>query len=178
MVNIEIRLIFFAAKDGEALYSQQKQDWELTVAQIMNSLYKCSFSIMHIIDSLCLEPRTTLNHYAWGSLYIAAMLCLVTQLCLTLCNIMVCSLPGSFVHGISQRKYWSELPFPSPGDLPGQGIEPRSPTLQVDSLPSEPPGKLQGINIFTYFYNVKPFSTRDLLLLCKGEKRKENSKNV
>ena len=39
MVNTDIRLIiFFAAKDGEALYSQQKQDRELTVAQIMNSL--------------------------------------------------------------------------------------------------------------------------------------------
>ena len=39
MVNTEIRLIiFFAAKDQEALYSQQKQDQELTVAQIMNSL--------------------------------------------------------------------------------------------------------------------------------------------
>ena len=39
MVNTEIRLItFLAAKDGEALYSQQKQDWELTMAQIMNSL--------------------------------------------------------------------------------------------------------------------------------------------
>ena len=39
MVNTEIRLIiFFAAKDGQALYSQQKQDWELTVAQIMKSL--------------------------------------------------------------------------------------------------------------------------------------------
>ena len=39
MVNTEIRrIIFFAAKDGEALYSQQKQDRELTVAQIMNSL--------------------------------------------------------------------------------------------------------------------------------------------
>ena len=39
MVNIEVILvIFFAAKDGEALYSQQKQDQELTVAQIMNSL--------------------------------------------------------------------------------------------------------------------------------------------
>ena len=39
MVNTEIRLIiFFAAKDGEALYSQQKQDWELTATQIMNSL--------------------------------------------------------------------------------------------------------------------------------------------
>ena len=39
MDNIEIRLIiFFAAEDGEALYSQQKQDQEMTVAQIMNSL--------------------------------------------------------------------------------------------------------------------------------------------
>ena len=39
MVNTKIRLImFFAAKDGEALYNQQKQDWELAVAQIMNSL--------------------------------------------------------------------------------------------------------------------------------------------
>ena len=44
MVTTEIRLIiFFAAKDGEALlYSQQKQDWELTVAQIMNSLLQNS----------------------------------------------------------------------------------------------------------------------------------------
>ena len=43
MENTEIRLIiFFAAKDGEALYSQQKQDQELTVAQIMNSLLKNS----------------------------------------------------------------------------------------------------------------------------------------
>ena len=39
MVNTEIRLIiFFAAKDGEVLFSQQKEDWDLTVAQIMNSL--------------------------------------------------------------------------------------------------------------------------------------------
>ena len=39
MINTEIRLIiFFAAKDGEALYNKQKQDWELTVAQTMNSL--------------------------------------------------------------------------------------------------------------------------------------------
>ena len=38
MINTEIRLIIFSAKDGEALYSQQKQDWELAVAQIMDSL--------------------------------------------------------------------------------------------------------------------------------------------
>ena len=44
MVNTEIRLIIlFAAKDGEALYSQQKQDQELTVAQIMNSLLTNSY---------------------------------------------------------------------------------------------------------------------------------------
>ena len=43
MVNTKVRLIiFFAAKDGEALYSQQKQDQELTVAQIMNSLLENS----------------------------------------------------------------------------------------------------------------------------------------
>ena len=43
MVNTEIKLIiFFAAKDGEALYSQEKQNWELTVAQIMSSLLQNS----------------------------------------------------------------------------------------------------------------------------------------
>ena len=38
----------------------------------------------------------------------------------------------------SRQEYWSGLPFPSPGDLPDPGIKPRSPALQVDSLPSEP----------------------------------------
>ena len=41
----------------------------------------------------------------------------------------------------SRQEYWSKLPFPSPGDLPDPGIEPRFPTLQADSLPSELPGK-------------------------------------
>ena len=46
MVNTEIRLIIFlAAEDGEALYSQQKQDWELTVAQNMNSLLQIQTEI-------------------------------------------------------------------------------------------------------------------------------------
>jgi len=39
--------------------------------------------------------------------------------------------------GFSRQECWSELPFPSPGDLPNPGIEPRSPALQADSLPSE-----------------------------------------
>ena len=46
MVNTEITLIiFFAAKDGEALYSQQKQDWELTVARIMIPYYQIQTQI-------------------------------------------------------------------------------------------------------------------------------------
>ena len=56
-------------------------------------------------------------------------------------------IPWTVVHqaslsmGFSRQEYWSRLPFPSPGDLPDPGIEPRSPALQADALPSEPPGK-------------------------------------
>ena len=39
----------------------------------------------------------------------------------------------------SRQEYWSGLPFPSPGDLSNPGIKPRSPVLQADALPSEPP---------------------------------------
>ena len=41
--------------------------------------------------------------------------------------------------GFSRQEYWSGLPFPSPGDLPDPGSEPRSPALQADALTSEPP---------------------------------------
>ena len=40
----------------------------------------------------------------------------------------------------SRQEYWSGLSFPSPGDLPDPGMEPQSPALQADALPSEPPG--------------------------------------
>ena len=39
----------------------------------------------------------------------------------------------------SRQEYWSGLPFPSPGDLPDPGIEPGSPALRADALPSDPP---------------------------------------
>ena len=50
--------------------------------------------------------------------------------------------------GFSRQEYWSGLPFPSPGDLPDPGVEPRSPTLQADALTCEPPGKPQNIYLF------------------------------
>ena len=57
----------------------------------------------------------------------------------TPCTI-VCQAPLSI--GFLRQEYWSWLPFPPPGDLLDLGIEPGSPALQVDSLRSEPPGKL------------------------------------
>ena len=72
----------------------------------------------------------------------------VTQSCPALSDPMDCSLPDSSIHGISRQEYWNELSFPSPEDLPDQGIKPGSPALQADALPSEPPGKLSFIFIF------------------------------
>ena len=58
--------------------------------------------------------------------------------------------------GFSRQEYWSGLPFPSPGDLPDPGIKPRSPTLEADTLTSEPPGKpiinMRHIS-YIYIYN-------------------------
>ena len=68
---------------------------------------------------------------------------LVAQLCLTLCDPMDCSSPGSSVHEILQARILEWLLFPSPGDLPNSGIKPGSPALSANSLPSEPPGKPQ-----------------------------------
>ena len=67
----------------------------------------------------------------------------VAQSCLTLCDSMDYSLPGSSICGILQARILEWLPFPSPGDLPNPGIEPGSPALQADASLSEQPGKLE-----------------------------------
>ena len=54
---------------------------------------------------------------------------------------MDCNLLDSSVHGILWQEYWSGLPFPSPGDLLNPGLEPQSPALQADSLPTDLQGK-------------------------------------
>ena len=54
--------------------------------------------------------------------------------------------------GFSRQEYWSGLPSLSPGDLPDPGIEPRSPALQADALPSEPPGK--PVSQFSKYHNL------------------------
>ena len=61
--------------------------------------------------------------------------------------------------GFSRPEYWSELPFPSPGDLPKPGIKPGSPVLQADSLPAEPRGK--PLHLCINHFNKK-------MILCEG----------
>ena len=66
---------------------------------------------------------------------------LVVQSWSTLCDPMDCSLPGSFVRGILQARILGWVAISFSRRFPNPGIEPRSPALQADSLPSEPPGK-------------------------------------
>ena len=66
---------------------------------------------------------------------------IVAQSCLTLRPHGLYILPGSSVQGILQARILEWVVFPFSRDLPTPGIKPRSPPLQVDSLPSEPPGK-------------------------------------
>ena len=69
----------------------------------------------------------------------------------SLSHVQLLATPWTVAHqappsiGFSRQEYWSGLPFPSPGDLPNPGIETSSPTLQADTLPSEPPGKPKSI---------------------------------
>ena len=67
--------------------------------------------------------------------------------CYSLSHVRLSAIPWTVAHqatlsmGFSRQEYWSGLPVPSPGDLPDPGIKSRSPALQGDMLPSEPPGK-------------------------------------
>ena len=73
----------------------------------------------------------------WKLRHVISVSVLVAQLCLTLCNPMGSSSPGFFVHGILQARILEWVAIPSLGDLPDPEMEPGSPALQADSLPSE-----------------------------------------
>ena len=70
----------------------------------------------------------------------------------------------------SRQEYWTGLPCPPPGDLPNPGIKPRSPTLQVDSLPSQPSRKPKNTGIGSLSLLQQIFLTQELnqvLLHCR-----------
>ena len=72
--------------------------------------------------------------------YIMCTMC-VCESVVSVCDPVAYQAPLSME--FSWQEYWSGLTFPSPGDLPNPEIKPRSPALQTDSLPPEPPGKPQ-----------------------------------
>ena len=86
---------------------------------------------------------------------VCAGLCLVTLSSPTRCDPMDCNPPRLLCPwGFSRQEYCSGLPCPPPGDFPKPGIEPRFPVMQVDSLPSEPPGepKNTGMNSLSLLF--------------------------
>ena len=66
---------------------------------------------------------------------------LVSWTCLLFANPWTVGWQAPLPMRFSRQEYCSMVPFPSPGDLPNPGVKPRSPILQVDTLPSEPQGK-------------------------------------
>ena len=108
---------------GNILHTYSTVSGTLTLIQSAHLIHVSP--VLHVLICLCVFR---MNVFA--------------QSCPTLCDPMDCSPPGSSVYGIFQAivlECWNGLPFPSPGDLPNPGIEPRSPALQADALPSEPP---------------------------------------
>ena len=112
----------------------------------------CHFFLQRIFPTQGSNPdllhcRQTLYHLSHqGSL--------ISEWVKSLSHVQLFATPWTVAHQappsmeFSRQEYWSGLPFPSPGDLPDPGIEPRSPSLQADTLPSEPPGNpLKSCNI-------------------------------
>ena len=103
--------------------------------------------------------------------------CLILELVKLLSRVQLFTTPWTVAYQapqsmeFSRQEYWSGLPFPSPGDLPNPGIEPRSPALETDALPYEPPGKpyqvLRPVN-FQKLGLVSRLSTQSLLIIPSG----------
>ena len=96
-------------------------------------------------------------------------ICFTRVLCLlSHCHVRCSVTPWTVAHqaplsmGVSRQESWSGLPCPPPRDLPDLGIKPRSPTLQADSLQSEPPGKPKntGMGSLTLLYGIFPTQNR------------------
>ena len=114
-----------ALKDGERAFKGHPKKWEETLRMCLGSI-----SVI---------PWQLSDDVIWGvsSVKVNVLVTVVSD----------SAIPWTVAHQpplsmeFSRQEYWSRLPFRSPGNLPDPGIEPRSPALRADSLPSEPPGK-------------------------------------
>ena len=130
------------------------------------------------IISVCrqITPKLHITQFVSNSVslysYQHAVLCLtqLTQLSLTLCDPMDYSPPGPSAHRDSQSRILEWIAMLSSGDLPDPGIEPVSTVLQVDSLPSESPGKPMNTGVGSLSLLQGNFLTQELnwgLLHCR-----------
>ena len=116
-----------------------EQSSELILLQLQEKLLKNSTMIILWSSSIW-----CFNLEKWKS---SISGCLMKVKVKPLSRIGLFAIPSTVIYQVSpsmrfsRQEYWSGLPFPSPGDLPNPGIEPRSLALQADTLPSEPPGK-------------------------------------
>ena len=133
---------------------QQARPVEMTSRKRAVPIPQCGASAMWIQQSewtgrIARSPRTCQKEtcWQWGTLHTPIIVVIVQSLRLNcfsdwlLCDPTDCSPLGSSVHGISRQEYWSILPFPFPGDLPGTRIEPTSPALAGGFFTIEPSGK-------------------------------------
>ena len=118
----------------------------------MNTGVHVSFSIMVTLVSLplffLLKVRSSVHgilsskpQSLVSTFVCLCVVCLVTQSCLTLKTPWTAACQAPLSMGFSRQEYWSVLPFPSPRDLPDPEMEPGSPALQAESLPTELQGK-------------------------------------
>ena len=121
---------------GEVLCDEQLKAIHSLLAQALGSRMSIKPLAKIFMNSIPLSWNEWKISYVSIKVNISSFL-LRVQSCLTLRDPMDCSLPGSSVCGIFQARILEWLPFPLPGDLPDPGIEPGSPALQEDSLPTE-----------------------------------------
>ena len=134
------------------------------ISPIWFSLYICFSSFQHILI------LAQFHNMFEKLIFFAAANSMWKWKCLLLSCVQLFVTPWSVAHqaplslGFPRQEYWSGLPFHSPGDLSDSWIQPRSPTLQADSLLSEPPGKSQN-RYGTYSIGMVPRDgTHDIFL--------------
>ena len=127
------------------------------------------YTCISMAESLCSSLETVTTSFVNR---LRAVLCSVAQSRPTLHDPMDCK-PTRLLSpwGFSRQEYWSELPCPPPEDLPDLGLEPRSSTLQSDSLTSAPPGKPKKTGMGSLSLLQGIFLTQELnrgLLQCRS----------
>ena len=123
---------------GNILSRAQCHQIKETETNVQNSKEPVTQTSLHLIFI------ASFNRHFFHIFKISLFMCVCAQSCPILCNPIDLACQASLSMKFSRQKYWSGLPFPSPGYLPDPGIEPRSPVLQADTLTYEPPGNDTG----------------------------------